>query len=702
MAFMKGSPAITERQVHVPASEVGSAPPEKPPSTRSTRYFFHDVLGAWAWELATWGLAVGLLAAIYIILDKANNKPVDDWKFSINLNTLAATISTIFRALLVAIAAEILSQQKWIWFWSMAPARPLQHLQDFDQGSRGIWGAVCLLPTVIGRSALALLAVLIIVVSFAVGPFVQQAINTVPRQSALELGSASLPVSYAVNGNGTYFRSLGGALIGMWDIKYAARSLFYSAILDPESSNSIITPSCSTGNCTFPSWGPVPGQEDLNVTHASVGICSKCTDVTELITRHNGTIVKHRLTPTRFTLPNGMAIEAGDGKNWTFVQGYGNLSWAESVIPRDKAAYFEYAFTNITVLTMTAHGQPEDYVSPYPGTTNPTNATAASCSLYPCLRTYSAAVNEGVLLEKVVHTQPLYPNLGNNTDQNINFGVLNYSTPGMNISWSAVQSPCRVGDDIYTTANMSEAENTTTVRLLSPGASPDYPSSIVPQECVFSMDGFYTAMIGQLLGIEVFNGTCYWDPRQGNDALCAAHWWLSQFWENGNASVATISKRFSTVTDALTNQLRLGLGRDNSTQSQVEGTAFQTRSYTTVKWQWLLFPTILLVVETAVLGWMIGRSWYFQDEELVWKSNILPLLYYRDRFARADGATFMFDGSTRQADPTGSGGRLMTNRELGRDAQQTRVKFRRGRRQEGFVDNSGYSSARQYSPPPRA
>lgn len=106
------------------------------------------------------------------IFARQNGKPTDDWSFSINLNSLIAAISTVYRAVLVAVAATVISQLKWTWFWSKSsPPRSLRHISDFDNASRGIWGALRLIPIVVTHSLPAMLALIVIIFSFATGPF---------------------------------------------------------------------------------------------------------------------------------------------------------------------------------------------------------------------------------------------------------------------------------------------------------------------------------------------------------------------------------------------------------------------------------------------------------------------------------------------------------------------------------------------------
>ncbi|KAM0440033.1 hypothetical protein ACHAPT_001135 [Fusarium lateritium] len=628
--------------------------------------FWTSTLKPWIWEIVTWLVAAGLLVAICVILDHANGKPVNDWDLPINLNSLVATLSTLYRALVVTIAAEILSQEKWIWFWSTSsPPRPLLHLQLFDAGSRGIWGAVRLLPIVLRRSVPAVLAVLVVIASFAIGPFTQQALNTVDQDGATGVNTAKIPIARSITGYDTYYRTLVGGLLGFFDFNYDTRGDFYSTLTPSQSSQSAVGASCLTGNCTFPSWGPIKGADsDLDVTHASAGVCNTCFDVSSLVKKWNNESTLH------LALPNDMELIYFDSQPHMLLKG-GNLSWAEPVLPRAEAAKYRWAFANITVLTMTANGK-KDW--------HPTNYTAVSCSLYPCLRSYWGAVTRGASKEEAIHSKPMYPDLGNYTGKDMERYVSSVPLPGQGVFWAAVQDPCRINDTIYTASNMSKAANSTAVRLFDPENAPDYPSVKVPEECVYRFHNFFAILTQLLFETELFNGTCGWDSRQGQEADCGDKWWQTRFWNRGNASADSITKTFDSITNEMTNKFRLGLGRENGTADHASGVVHETLAYTIIKWQWITLPALLLGIETVILGWMVIRSWIYRHQEMAWKSSVLPLLYYRDRFSGMDGSRMEKKYDLSEGDA--ADGCLMTAEEMEKDAGRVRVRFVRGLRQD--------------------
>ncbi|KAK7938009.1 uncharacterized protein PG986_014877 [Apiospora aurea] len=155
---------------------------------------FH-VFRTWKVEILSVLLAFGLITSIAALLTLNNDKPVPDWGNHINFNALLAVISTGLRATLVITVSGIISQRKWEWYGEEHP-RPLSDLQQFDTGSRGIFGALLLLPTIMRKDAVALSAIIVLLASFLIGPFVQQASHTKECLFALPGPNASLPSAH--------------------------------------------------------------------------------------------------------------------------------------------------------------------------------------------------------------------------------------------------------------------------------------------------------------------------------------------------------------------------------------------------------------------------------------------------------------------------------------------------------------------------
>lgn len=698
-ALLSSTPSPASRSLHVPEPAIdgssilptaevallhesepsvrASDSPKRSRSRQRCQSLYQVSLSPWVWEVTSLFIALGLLVAMIVLISRASDKPVQSWTLPITLSALINTLSTVYRALLVYVAVEIVNQEKWIWLWSTPSHRPLRHLQYFEAGSRGLLGALKLMPLVARSSPSSLLALIVIILALAVGPFAQQSISIEYR--ATGTGTASLPVSYALAGGhalpGTledfYFRTFSADLI-WWSLTARVRRALFSALANPSGNDSTIPIDCPTGNCAFPSWG---SQGDVNsehdVTHASIGMCKRCDDVTSLVStrvnkghEYNGTTI--------IGLPNGMELIISDSAPWLNVKSHSNLSWTGGIVPPETAAQMRWSFSNTTVLTMATDANHPNFI-------HPSIPVAATCSLYPCLRTYSASVHEGRLLEHELKSTPLYPDLGiyNGTDVDSQILEQNLVLPQSAINLAAIQSPCLVNNTIFRTENMSTAAGAVPVRLLDPNNGPDYPTVMAPRECTFRMNSSAFYLLRAVYSEQFLNGNCTWDARQDWEIQCPEKWWLAQFWETELPSVQSVEDRFGAIADATTNQFRLGVGRLVNSTEKVYGVALEQIPHTIFRWQWFLLPASLLVIDAVLLVWMVYRSIQHRYEEIPWKSSLLPLLYYRSLFEGADGepleAQTDFDiGSAAES-------ALLTAAELENASKRVFVRLRRGK-----------------------
>jgi len=161
----------------------------------------YHVFRNWAFETVSSSLAIGFVVAIVVILPAFNGKETPHWSGSFNLNAVLALLSTFLRALLVLLAARIVSQRKRTWF-AGNNVRPLLNLQKFDSGSRSDLDALLLVSTVLRRDPVTFVAALVILSSFLVGPFVQQASRTINCSFPQTGINASAPFAHWVSRSG--------------------------------------------------------------------------------------------------------------------------------------------------------------------------------------------------------------------------------------------------------------------------------------------------------------------------------------------------------------------------------------------------------------------------------------------------------------------------------------------------------------------
>lgn len=594
------------------------------------------VFRPWAPDIALLLTAACLLAAIFATTLSQDGKPQRDWTLPITLNALANILSTLFRASVAAVAAEVICQARWMWFWSDTQGgRRMIDLQHFDSGSRDLLGALRLGGVVKWRSPATVMAVFVVVASFAVGPCVQQAIGTVQRAVVDPEEVASIPTAGSVDLDAYFFEAIyrnehDGSRATERIMRPGMRITLQAAMQSPRGVESSVAPICPTGNCTFMGLeSGAPVLELGEITHASTGLCSICTDITPLISvaENNSSIA----------LPNGMSFSTGRTATG-MVFGSGDLSWANSVMSERARSLAKQGLSNITVLT-TQSPIADRYGAPFIHT-----RMALSCSLYLCLRSYSGVVQKTQLREKLVSEVPMYhdPMYDGVEHQWVKNG-----------SYLASRTPCVINGRNYTAEAEAGSLNITT--LWAPDAA----------ECIYSVAPTFADGLSSSLN-EAFNETCTFSAFQDGNLRCKNNFWLSELWYRGNATVELVSGRFADIATAVTNQLRRGLGRQEGSMSGVEGQALRYVVFVVIDKGWLAFPAVLLALEAVLLGVMIARSWRLRDEEAVWKSSILPLIFYKSHFAGSEQVV-------------ASEGRLMTVKEMEADARNICVKFSRAR-----------------------
>lgn len=204
-------------------------------------------LDTWILETIAVVFSIGCLVAMCAILLAYDDKPRPAFSFGLSLNAIISLLATGSKSSLMFVVGEALSQNKWVWLQSSA--QPLLDVQAFDSASRGPLGSMMMLFQ--GKRSLATLGAAVTVVFLAFDPFVQQ-ITEYPTRSAPITDGSGIAVT----------RSLGqftpSVLQSEWGVAY---------LTGVWSDDNLYQPQCSSGNCTWPVF-------------RSVGVCSKCADIT--------------------------------------------------------------------------------------------------------------------------------------------------------------------------------------------------------------------------------------------------------------------------------------------------------------------------------------------------------------------------------------------------------------------------------------
>lgn len=607
----------------------------------------------WKWEILSCVLAIGMLGSMFGVLRRYDGQRIPDWGTVINLSTLIALMATLLRAMMGFVVAEVIGQAKWKYFAGGGrleedpPTRRLMDTSRFNDASQGSIGAVKLTPT-ISRDPATLLAVMVMVISLGTGSFVQQAIQTQSCQFTVDGAYASLPISRVI----TSMKAGDIDSFAAIDVSNIQAALSSALAPDNEEIGSPISVGCPTGNCTF--------QNSIGGLYSTLGVCSLCADTSSLITstEWTRTVIENVYGESRealtadFSLPNGMSSQAllVFGDNTTTTPGQNRellmspelgLDWAGDLVSSDLKALNQWAFANFTVLTPnwlpTRSGNPE-YV-------------AVTCTVYPCLRSYNATVISGKLDEVLVSTVPAVPNVADTFGPNISMEAVQDALSGSDwggkyLFLQAVQTPCLVNDTLWTKENTSSTLDLEHLYLVhadsEPGGAHHFriENTTAPAECLYSL---WAMTMEELRSIAAtsFNGSC-WILGSGNGSNvnvpfmveCGKTYWLASFLAENGTTAASITKRIEDFTDRFSNKLRMGL---LSEAEAVSGQVHQATVCSRIQYSWLTFPAVLVSVTSGLLAWTMFQISRRQGREMVWKTSILPFLFYGERFVVQNG-----------------------------------------------------------------
>lgn len=571
-----------------------------------------QVLRCWAWELAALFTAVALQVAIILILVVYNDRETPKWRYGINISTLVALLSTFLRAAVVSVLASVISQAKWSWFTEKK--RAASDIQTYDDASRGVPGSVVLLwllrlGTRGSGSLIASMAALMTILSLGTAPFAQQAITTVSCDRVSSQGAGRLPVSNALPGAGGLI-PYGTRPIG--DVAMDLKAAMTNGFANPFGDDSTVQASCPTGNCTF------SGPNDIPLSTA--GICSKCIDLSDLIVVNksgsDGDTLNFENQDERF--PDSMMSIR------TFVRGPQLAAGPGPIIddddlPQEYREVAAHAIVNTTILTLT--GAPCESHNCSEVARNWAHATR--CSLYGCKQDFKAKVQNGVLEEELLDTQPLPYDPSSDA----------FTTPFPFLA----KSPCVIDDQIYDFGNFSLVPNNTRRRTFV-----DVPQGrenvSVPTDCVYGIH-FKLMEALRVSFDDMIQRNCSFQisPEPGN---CLPNWWMTVFYHNGNATHELIKEDFGNFARVLTNYFRRnGLGAINTTDfldetyrqergpGGVDGQVWESTICVQLYWPWLLYSSILCLVTAVLLFTMVIIS-YRDEKHPLWKSSVLPLLFY--------------------------------------------------------------------------
>ena len=352
------------------------------PSINWRRGSIGRIISYWWLEFLSCVTIIITFFGLISILQSYQDQPLPDWPRGLTINTILSVLGVIFKGPILLIAAEGIGQLKWRW---LTKRRPLSDLSTYDEASRGPWGATKMLWKTRGRHILGSFGALITVLGLGIDPFTQAVVSY--YRCSIEDVTKSSSISRL---NSFYVDSAQNGPANGQSLSTSLRVAIDSGFSD--STTVLPNFTCSTEDCRF------------TQPYHSVGVCSRCSDVSHLLESNCGPGV---FSPDDGTHP----------KNYSPICNYTLTSNIDSESYNTTAGFYGSTrgyLVNLPLLSinkqpfmLTQNGNYE------PNTTGPLDSYVSStidivsfppvlgcrCWIYLCTRTYTATIDSGVLKE---------------------------------------------------------------------------------------------------------------------------------------------------------------------------------------------------------------------------------------------------------------------------------------------------------------
>ncbi len=412
--------------------------------------------------------------------------------------------------------------------------------------------------------------------------------------------SAGIPIRNAFDEIGQHIGP------GITTTSFAFQSAINAGIFNPEAVK--MSFACPTGNCTF------------SDTYSTLGCCSSCIDATSNLTKtcysEEATISGESYVRTRCTtsLPGSFHLDSSPANSMTFFAMSMNGSSDDTV---------QMIFHNGTAIPV-----PDGLncsAAPHNSTAPCINAEAATCRLYPCVRTYRASIKDNALTEDLV-----------STSAELALGF--FPEPGL----ATIDNKCLSPSERQSLVNIGYAINETTDWIPYHGngylanstqyseINPNVPNATFTPRCLYAIYEASLSSIDHYVGI-FFNGTVTSNPA-GYIYDVSGPAQVVKVFDGGFINFTSVNASFANVADSMTAYIRTNNATSGSLQqpsntTTVNGEVYRTDTCIEVRWGYLAFPIVLVAITLVFFLAMIIQTGRL-DGDNDWKSSPLPLLFH--------------------------------------------------------------------------
>jgi hypothetical protein len=368
---------------------------------------------------------------------------------------------------------------------------------------------------------------------------------------------------------------------------------------------------CQTGNCTFPSVaGTTESYQTLGFSYACVDISQELHAVKDywwnipslgnasLITVRAGNFVRTLITGAQYQESN--YDHAAFKRHWSSRQ--------------DVSTLLQFTTLTIAVDWSCFKGNP--------GQVNLTGCltpVGAECKLWPAVQSIDARVDLGQLNETVISEVPL------------KYDALAPNSRWLHISPSVLRNgtryPCTPSDTQTTEQSVAVFNNTIWVDYSKNKTSKAL--QWYAQDCVWSIDYATDDAFENEFKRFFANQSVLLTASMNMAWLSSGEVWIKQLFNNGSASISTISEQVGQLARSMTAYNRKR-PKAESVFDFAYGDVIKTETCVQVKWAWVSFPASLVAMTTLFLGltiWSTKRNASPVAGNKAWKSSSLPVLF---------------------------------------------------------------------------
>jgi hypothetical protein len=341
------------------------------------------------------------------------------------------------------------------------------------------------------------------------------------------------------------------------------KAAVYDGVFKPSSANDV-SPTCTTGNCTFPLFD-------------TLAVCSKCLDVSSQVVINNAPANPSALEGIQdvsYSLPGGATIDF----SVVFVEG--NLAQGPSIIlttdfpsnlSKESLGLQDPLFTLVALQFPDVAPQIKD------GNYYSTQPTTNECALYFCVNTYNASVVNGVLNSTLIS------------------------------SWTSSTGTPTVGAALGSTG--MDGTQDAVLQAPADGVNGNH-TYVIPAGSLANLRAWLNVTLQGTLNTSFseVDGTIW-----ANDVIQALN--ETTDWDGLMSSVAL------SITSYIRSDASGLLG-----VVHVNGTAYKMETYVHVRWRWMALPIALVGLSIVFLAATILKNEH--KSALAWKSSSLALLFH--------------------------------------------------------------------------